>query len=178
MTPMEQADLDAMKEKVLEREGEMVATEDNLYDASSPVAVDMFHKKALNVLVKSTNKLLPLFGVSKAYETLTEDMKTLPTDFVRILSMFSSAISDAIAADTIEPDMAFLLEDETDDTGLIQVAGKIGAVSGERAFKAFLKAPRKEPAAEEATDASVPEMAEGMDMSEGMDSEELFMGRV
>ena len=175
MTPMEQADLDAMKEKVMEREGEMNATEDNLYAASSPVAVDMFHKKALNALVKATNKLLPLFGVSQAYAALPEDIKTLPTDFVRILSMFSSAISDAIAADTIEPDMAFSLEDITDDTGLVQAAGKIGAVSGERAFKAFLKAPRKEAAAEEATG---PEMAEGMDMSEGMDSEELFMGRV
>jgi hypothetical protein len=175
---MEQADLDAMKEKVMEREGEMNATEDNLYAASSPVAVDMFHKKALNALVKATNKLLPLFGVSQAYAALPEDIKTLPTDFVRILSMFSSAISDAIAADTIEPDMAFSLEDITDDTGLVQAAGKIGMVSGEKAFKAFLKAPRKEPAAEEATDASVPEMAGGMDMSEGMDSEELFMGRV
>jgi hypothetical protein len=169
---MEQADLDAMKEKVMEREGEMVATEDSLYAASSPVAVDMFHKKALNALVKATNKLLPLFGVSQAYAALPGDIKTLPTDFVRILSMFSSAISDAIAADTIDPDMAFSLEDITDDTGLVQAAGKIGMVSGEKAFKAFLKAPRKEVAAEEDQMDMAPEMAESMD------SEELFMGRV
>jgi len=175
-SPEEQAKLDEMKAKILEGEGSLSMEEDELTSMSSPEATDMFHTKPLYALVVATNKLLPLFGVTKPYGSITEDVKTLPVDFTKVLSMFSAAISDAIAEDILTEDMSIDLDSVTDDAGLISIAGKLGMVSKSLPFKKFLKSPpvKKEVVEEEGM--------EGMDM-EGMDPTEegtdaLFAGRM
>jgi hypothetical protein len=49
----------------------------------------------LDPLVKNTNKLLVLFGQDPSIQKLC-DTDVLPTDFVRVLSMFVAAVDDAI----------------------------------------------------------------------------------
>lgn len=154
-SPEEQAQLDEMKSKILEGENSLSAEEDELTSMSAPVASDMFHKKPLHALVIATNKLLPLFGVTEPYGSITEDVKTLPADFTKILGMFSAAISDAVAEDVLSEDLSVDLDSLTDDSGLISIAGKLGMVSKSLPFKKFLKSPPVKKVEEEVVEGSV-----------------------
>lgn len=146
-SPEEQAQLDAMKQKTLQRQGDVEAEEDKVFAQVTPKGD--FHKKALNSLVDATNKLLPLFGITDKYEKFTEDVKELPVDFARLLTMFAKMIDDAIAAGILEEDNAIQLEAVTDDTTLLSLAGRIGVAAKSPKLKKWLKSPPA-PKAEEA----------------------------
>lgn len=119
--------------------------DEELYATQAPTG--NFTKAALNGLVTAVNKLLPLFSQTPDYPMFKEDVGVLPTDFVRVLSMFIGAVDAALAAEVIEPELAFVLEDIVDDTTLHQVAGKITSLAKSKAFKKFLNEPVPAPVA-------------------------------
>jgi len=131
-----------------------------------------FTPKGLGPLVKATNTLLPLFGQSPDYPSITENITELPTDFVRVLSMFVAAVDDAIEADMLDESMALSFDGITDDRALMLMAAKLGQIAKSMEFKRFLKEPK--PEEEETYDEErtpMPEMAD-----EAADS--LMMGRM
>jgi len=107
-----------------------------------------FTSRGLDPLVRSTNKLLPLFDQTGDYPSV-EDTEVLPTDFVRILAMFQAAVEDAISEDVLREEMRIDLDGVIDDTGLMTIAGKLDMLSKDREFKKFLKEPMEEQAMEE-----------------------------
>jgi hypothetical protein len=107
-----------------------------------------FTSRGLDPLVRSTNKLLPLFDQTGDYPSV-EDTEVLPTDFVRILAMFQAAVEDAISEDVLREEMRIDLDGVIDDTGLMTIAGKLDMLSKDREFKKFLKEPMEEEAMEE-----------------------------
>jgi hypothetical protein len=137
----------------------MMADEEN-YDAMAPKG--KFTPRGLGPLVKETNKLLPLFGQTPDYPMIEEELTQLPTDFVRVLSMFVAAVDDAIEADVLSPEMALTFDGVTDDRSLMLMAGKLNQIGKSMEFKRFLKEPRPEEETmtvdEERT--PMPEMAE------------------
>ena len=102
-----------------------------------------FTSRGLDPLVRSTNKLLPLFDQTGDYPSV-EDTEVLPTDFVRILAMFQAAVEDAISEDVVREEMRIDLDGVIDDTGLMTIAGKLDMLSKDREFKKFLKEPMEE----------------------------------
>lgn len=107
-----------------------------------------FTSRGLDPLVRSTNRMLPLFDQSGDYPNV-EDTEVLPTDFVRILAMFQAAVEDAISEDVLREEMRIDLDGVIDDTGLMTIAGKLDMLSKDREFKKFLKEPMEEEAMEE-----------------------------
>ena len=97
-----------------------------------------FTSRGLDPLVRNTNKLLPLFGQDPSYPKVA-DTDVLPTDFVRILSMFVAAVDDAIQEGVLNPEMKIDLEGIIDDAGLMSLSGKIEMLSKDREFKKFLQ---------------------------------------
>lgn len=114
-----------------------------------------FTSRGLAPLVKATNALLPLFGQTPDYPEV-EDTNVLPTDFTRILAMFSGAIDEAVEADVIDDEMGFDLSTVRDDSGLMAVAGKLEMIAKSREFKRFLEEP-----------VDMDDEPEGMDMDMG-----------
>ena len=112
-----------------------------MFDEMAPRGT--FTARGLGPLVKSTNKLLPLFGQEPNYPSVP-DTKVLPTDFTRILAMFKSAVDDAISKEVIQPEMAISLDGVRDDSSLMVLAGKLDMLSKDRNFKQFLKEPPEE----------------------------------
>jgi len=148
--------------------------EEEMYSTVAPQGV--YTSSGLAAIVAATNKLLPLFGQEPTYPKLSGKLKVLPTDFVRILSMFKSAIDDAIAEEEIDAEMSFDLSDITDDASLIFLAGKISRLAKDKMFKKFLSSPpKKETGATEAgEDAGMSE--EETPSSDATD--QLFMSRM
>jgi hypothetical protein len=145
---------DPRSSPVAEDLNDLEMEDDDLYASMAPKGV--FTSRGLTPLVKVTNKMLPLFGQSPDYPTLS-DTKQLPTDFTRILAMFVNAVSDAIQEEVLSPEMAINLDTVRDDTGLMSLAGKLDMLSKDRGFKMFLKeeAPMKEEAAPMEEDATM-----------------------
>lgn len=102
-----------------------------------------FTSRGLDPLVRNTNKLLPLFGQDPSYPKIG-DVDVLPTDFVRVLSMFASAVDDAIEAGVLNPEMRIDMEGIMDDAGLMSLSGKIEMLSKDREFKRFLQEEKQE----------------------------------
>lgn len=138
--PEEQATLDNMKEKVLQRQGDVEQSEDDLYAEAAPTGT--FHKKQINALVDAVNQLVPLFGITEKYDKFTEDITTFPVEFVRLLSMFVKAISDAIEEGVLTEDAAISLDGIIDDASVLTLAGRIIMASKNASFKRWLKKPR------------------------------------
>lgn len=111
---------------------------------SSMAPTGQFTAKGLNGLVAATNAALPLFEQTPDYPKFSENLTKLPTDFVRVLMMFQSAVEDAIAQDVLPEDMAFDLSTVKDDSALLSIAGKLSMLSKSKDFKKFLKEPPKE----------------------------------
>ena len=109
-----------------------------------------FTSRGLDPLVRNTNKLLPLFGQDPSYPKIG-DTDVLPTDFVRVLSMFASAVDDAVEAGVLNPEMRIDMEGIMDDAGLMSLSGKIEMLAKDREFKRFLQEekPEKEPMEED-----------------------------
>ena len=137
MTPDETMQLKKMRAQAMTRQGEVEETEDEIYAATAPKG--KFSGKAANALVEATNRLLPMFGVEEKYDRFGgETMTTLPAEFMRILSMFSKAITDAVDQGMLPEDTVLDFSMVTDDNGLQSLAGRIGMAAKSPSFKRFL----------------------------------------
>ena len=137
MTPDEKMELEKMRAQAMSRQGEVEESEDELYGASSPKG--KFTGKALNGLVDAVNRLLPLFGLEDAYERFGgETITSLPPEFVRLLTMFSKAMADAIDAGILPEDTMIDMKIVVDDNGLQALAGRLGMAAKSPGFKRFL----------------------------------------
>ena len=132
-----------------------------------------FTAKALNNLVKATNRLLPLFDQTPDYPSFESDITEFPTDFVRVLAMFEGAVSGAIEEDLIDDEMDFDMSDITADENVNVLAGKLNRLVNDRSFKKYLKGMSDDK--EEATEGDEPDADEGMD---DKDMDALFMERM
>ena len=138
-TPDEKMQMEEMRSRVMARQGDVEETEDMGFEAAAPKG--RFSPKALNSLVDATNRLLPLFGIEEQYEKFAqgETVTVLPVPFVRILSMFSAAISDAVDAGILPPDAVVDLKVVSDDSGILGLAGRVNMASKSGGLKRFLK---------------------------------------
>ncbi len=115
---------------------ELEMEDEDLYVQMAPKG--KFTSKGLDPLVKTTNKLLPLFGQDPSYPKIP-DGTSLPTDITRVLSMFVSAVDDAVEAGILEPEMKIDLGMVTDDMSLMSLSGKLDMLSKNKDFKRFLQ---------------------------------------
>lgn len=130
-------------------EGEPMAQElgmaedadEQMFEAMAPRGD--FTSRGLDPLVRSTNKLLPLFDQTGDYP-MVEDTEVLPTDFTRILAMFQAAVEDAIESDVLREEMRIDLDGVINDTALMTLSGKLDMLSSDRDFKKFLQEPMEE----------------------------------
>lgn len=150
-------------------DGAMEADE-AMYEEMAPKG--KFSPKGLMPLVKATNMLLPMFGQSGDYPMLKEAMTELPTDFVRVLSMFVAAVDDAIASDVVDAEMKLDMSGLVDDRGLMLLAAKLDALAKNRDFKKFLKEPG------EMSQPNIDEERTPMPEMGGEDAESLMMSRM
>ncbi len=141
--------------------------EEGLFAEMAPKG--QFSKGAINSLVSAHNAVTKLFGLP-AYATFESDVTEFPSNFVRELSMIAAAVSDAIAADVLTPEMEISLEGIKSDRELAPLAGRLQMISKSKDFKKFLAEPKEEEA--EAPE-EAPEMAE-----EEMDMDALMMERM
>ena len=153
-------------------------SEESMYQLAAPKG--NYTIKGLNPLVIATNKLLPLFGQEPTYPKFSGNAKELPTDFVRVLTMFKTAVDDAIAEDEIGADMAFELESLVDDTSLAMLAGKLSKLAIDKAFKKFLSSPPKDEtkASEAGEEAGMPEEESGLPAGGKESIDNLFASRM
>ena len=165
MTPNEKMELEKMRADAMSRQGEVEESEDELYAAGAPKG--KFSGKALNSLVEAVNRLLPLFGLDDKYERFGGGMmSTMPPEFVRLLTMFSKAMADAVEEGILPEDATIELKIVVDDNGLQSLAGRLGMAAKSPGFKRFLlrKVSEGAPETEEAEEMSSDEMdSEGMD---------------
>lgn len=153
MTPDEKAELEKLRAEAMTRQGEIEASEDEMYSSASPKG--KFSGKAANALVEATNRLLPLFGINDKYDRFGGGaLSSLPPEFMRILTMFSKAIGDAIAEGVLPEDATIDLKVITDDSGLQGLAGRIGMAAKSPQFKRFLLRKTSEEGTEEEEDVS------------------------
>jgi uncharacterized protein YdbL (DUF1318 family) len=132
-----------------------------------------FSAKALNNLVKATNRLLPMFDQTPDYPEFSSDITEFPTDFVRVLSMFKGAVDDAIAQGLVDEQYSFDFGEITGDGNIQVLAGKINKLASDNQFKRYLKQkPTEEPQGEEMA------MAEESAPMDSGDMDALFMERM
>lgn len=137
MLPDEKAELEKMRAQAMTRQGEVEESEDEMYASASPKG--KFSSKAANGLVDATNRLLPLFGITDKYDRFGGGtMTSLPPEFMRILTMFSKAISDAVAEGILPEDATVDLTVITDDAGLQSLGGRLIMAAKSPSFKRFL----------------------------------------
>ena len=135
-------ELESMKQRTMQRQGDVEEKEDELYASASPKG--RFSGKALNALVDAANRVTPLFGITEKYEKFGPEVQTsLPPAFIRLLSMFAKAIDDAVAEGLLSEDAVVDLMSITDDAGLQGLAGRLNMAAKSPQFKKFLTQPRK-----------------------------------
>lgn len=150
---------------------QMEQEDESQYQAIAPKG--NFSAKSLNMLVRATNKLLPLFGQTPDYPMFKDGVKVFPTDFVRILGMFQGAVNQAVDSDSISEDYDFNMEELTNDAKVTFLAAKLSKLAGEKDFKQFLK----EPPEEEMTEEEAMEEETVAPPTEE-ETDKLFMGRM
>lgn len=175
MTPDEKMEIEKMRAEAMNRQGDIEETEDEIYSSQSPKG--RFTAKGANALVDATNKLLPMFGVSDKYDRFSGNMTELPTDFIRLISMFKAAIDDAIAEGILPEDASIDLTIVTDDSGLQGLAGRIGMAAKSGAFKRFLGKKTMKRGGEEMAEEGEYSEDEGEE-EKPMSEDELFMSRM
>ncbi len=134
-----------------------------------------FSAKALNNLVKATNRLLPKFGQTPDYPSFEGNITEFPTDFVRVLAMFQGATDDAVEKGIVDDEFAFDFENISDDANIMVLAGKINKLASDKQYDRYL---RSQPTEEEETEEGMTEdeiTTEDMPME---DVETLFMERM
>ena len=149
MTPDEKMDIEKMRAEAMSRQGEVEESEDEMYAAGAPKG--KFSGKALNSLVDATNRLLPLFGLDDKYDRFSGGATALPPEFMRLLTMFSKAMADAIDAGILPEDAMIDMKIVVDDNSLQALAGRLGMAAKSPGFKRFLlrKVSESAPEAEE-----------------------------
>lgn len=157
------------------------ASEDEDRDFAEMSPKGRFSAKALNNLVKATNRLLPMFDQTPDYPSFDGDTTEFPTDFVRVLAMFKGATDDAIEQGIVDDEYGFDFDEITGDANIQVLAGKINKLAGDKGFKRYLQSmPSDEPEGEEMAvadaDMEGAEDAEGPMKEEDMDA--LFMERM
>ena len=120
---------------------ELEMEDEDMYAQMAPRGT--FTSRGLDPLVKNTNKLLPLFGQDPSYPKIG-DTDVLPSDFVRVLSMFISAVDDAVEEGVLNPEMRIDLEAVRDDAGLMSLSGKLDMLAKDKDFKRFLQEEKQE----------------------------------
>ena len=110
------------------------AAEEQAFSAAAPTGD--FSVEGLNALVDALNEVLPAFGTEGDYPVFAEDVDRLPSDFVKMLTMVSQAVKEAGVTD-----LDFSLDEITDDTDLIRVAGRLRNIAENPEFARFLRAP-------------------------------------
>ena len=143
---------------------ELEMEDEDMYAQMAPRGT--FTSRGLDPLVKNTNKLLPLFGQDPSYPKIG-DTDVLPTDFVRVLSMFISAVDDAVEEGVLNPEMRIDLEAVRDDAGLMSLSGKLDMLAKDKDFKRFLQEekPEEEPMEEDMAEMEMsPEMEDDLMM--------------
>ena len=133
-----------------------------------------FSAKALNNLVKATNRLLPKFGQTPDYPSFGADITEFPTDFVRVLAMFQGATDEAVERGIVDDEFAFEFEDISSDANLMVLAGKINKLASDKQYDRYLKSQPEAEGVEE-------EMVDDETTTEDMPPEEidaLFMERM
>jgi len=155
------------------------AAQDEDMDFAEMAPKGRFSAKALNNLVKATNRLLPMFDQTPDYPSFDADVSEFPTDFVRVLAMFQGATDDAIEQGVVDDEYGFDFDEITGDANIQVLAGKINKLAGDKGFKRYLQSmPSDEPEGEEmaVADADMEESPEGPMEEEDMDA--LFMERM
>ena len=132
-----------------------------------------FTAKALNNLVKATNRLLPLFDQTPDYPSFDQNITEFPTDFVRVLAMFNGAVSGAIEENLIDEELDFDMSEITSDENVNMLAGKLNRLVNDRSFKKYLKGMSDDKG--ESMEEEEPESEQGM-QEEDVDA--LFMERM
>ena len=118
--------------QLMEKAQEADMAQEESFAAAAPIG--NFSKGALNSLVDSLNKVMPLFGVDDTYAAFTEDIDgALPTEFVRYLMMTSAAATDA----NLER-LAIDLEGIDTDTDLMKAAGQLEVLAENDSFRTFM----------------------------------------
>ena len=97
--------------------------------------------RALNTLVDSLNRVLPLFSVP-LYEKFTEVPESLPGEFVKLLSMVADAAEES-ESDTFE------VSGLTSDSLLMLASGVLRGLEQDKDFKRFLAQPEAKGEAKE-----------------------------
>jgi hypothetical protein len=170
-----------MKEEMMNQPGMAMEIEiqgaeqedENMFGDMAPRG--RFTAKALNNLVKATNRLLPLFDQTPDYPSFNEDITEFPTDFVRVLAMFEGAVNGAIEEGVLDEEMDFDMSEVTGDENINMLAGKLNRLVNDRSFKKYLKdMPQGEG---EDTKIDEPDMASN-DKMEDEDVDALFMERM
>ena len=98
-----------------------------------------FSAKALNNLVKATNRLLPKFGQTPDYPEFTGNLTQFPTDLVRVLAMFQGATDDAVERGIVDDEFAFDFEQISSDANLMVLAGKINKLASDKQYDRYLR---------------------------------------
>lgn len=162
-----------MNEEMLD--AEIGATEQDEEMAFAQMAPKgRFSAKALNNLVKATNRLLPKFGQTPDYPMFEGELAQLPTDFVRVLAMFQGATDSAVEQGIVDDEFAFDFETITDDANLMVLAGKINKLATDKQYDRYLKS---QPEADETEEGMVEEETTTEDMPPE-DVDALFMERM
>lgn len=139
--------------------------QDEMFGGIAPVATKLFTKSALNQLVKSFNDLAPAYGLLEKYPDFTADAKTLPVDFVKLLSMIGASTREAAEADVLDERDIVSLEGINKDSGLLMLAARLDALKKDTEFKRWLT---------EAPDQLVEEEAPPEPAEPGVESDDLM----
>lgn len=175
MTPEEKSNLEKMRAEAMTRQGDVEESEDEMYAEASPKG--RFTPKGTGSLVDAANRLLPLFGIEEKYDKIPGAIQTLPPQFVRLLTMFSKAIADAVDEGILPEDTLIDLKVVTDDNGLQGLAGRINMASKSPGFKKFLTRKVTEAGTGEMKEGEYEEAPEGGEDSEE-DTDKLFASRM
>jgi len=136
MRPDNQMDMDALQDtEMLENQMLEEAKRLDEQEMEEMQVTGEYSERMLNRTVDSLNRVLKIFRAPE-YPKFESGSEILPPEFVKQLSMVNIAAQDAMIDDkTFDPK-------PRNDADLRQVAGKLDALAGDKAFKAFLNKPQ------------------------------------
>ena len=171
-------DVEAAKNDAMEQAKIADTNEEEMYGMIS----GEFSAPALNKVVDSLNRVNKIFRAPEypKFEGQQSSPMQLPPEFVRNLDMVARAAVDAGVEDK-----SFNLSDLKSDKDLKMLAGKLDALAGDKAFKAFLNKPLGMGDQQAEADIPVtqpsggnPMMAQSSPAAGADGEEELFMARM
>ena len=133
-----------------------------------------FSKAGVDRLVKSVNKLVPLFG-GEPVASPEGDLQQFPEDLTRVLAMLLTATETAVSADIIDPELLISLDGLQDDSGVSMLTGRLEMLGKDKDFKKFLQAPPEEAVVEPE---EVEEELESEELPDESEIDDLFEDRL